>query len=58
MPLFDNQPAIAPNAFIAPNSTVIGEVVLGSQSCVWYGATLRGDNNGIRFEKTKRKLAR
>jgi gamma-carbonic anhydrase len=34
--------------FVAPNATVIGDVVLGAQSSVFYGAVLRGDINVIR----------
>ncbi len=34
-------------AFIAPNATVIGDVILGQQSSVWFGAVLRGDINSI-----------
>ena len=36
------------NSFIAPNASVIGEVLVGSKSCVWYGAVLKGDINAIR----------
>src|SRR5580658_3197660 len=34
--------------FVAPNATVLGDVVLGLQSSVWYGAVLRGDIHEIR----------
>jgi gamma-carbonic anhydrase len=34
--------------FIAPNATVIGDVVLGAHSSVFYGAVLRGDIQSIR----------
>src|SRR5699024_9408279 len=34
-------------AFIAPGSTVIGQVTLGEHSSVWPGAVLRGDNEPI-----------
>jgi carbonic anhydrase/acetyltransferase-like protein (isoleucine patch superfamily) len=34
--------------FLAPNATVIGDVVLGPRSSVFYGAVLRGDINEIR----------
>jgi gamma-carbonic anhydrase len=35
-------------AFVAANATVIGDVVLGPSSSVFYGAVLRGDINVIR----------
>ncbi|HTB81164.1 MAG TPA: gamma carbonic anhydrase family protein [Opitutaceae bacterium] len=41
-------PDTARALFIAPSATVLGDVVLGSQSSVWYGAVLRGDINEIR----------
>ena len=34
--------------FIAGSATVVGDVVLGAQSSVFYGAVLRGDINEIR----------
>ena len=30
-------------AYIAPNATVVGDVILGKDASVWYGAVLRGD---------------
>uniref|UniRef100_A0A383W0Z5 Gamma carbonic anhydrase n=1 Tax=Tetradesmus obliquus TaxID=3088 RepID=A0A383W0Z5_TETOB len=33
--------------FVAPNAKVIGNVSLGSQVSIWYGAVLRGDINAI-----------
>lgn len=34
--------------FIAPNATVVGDVVLENDVSVWYGAVLRGDGGPIR----------
>lgn len=31
-------------AFIAPSATVVGNVKIGSNSSVWYGAVIRGTN--------------
>ena len=33
--------------YIAPNATVVGDVVLGNNVNIWYGAVLRGDNGTI-----------
>ena len=41
-------PDTVPALFVAANATVIGDVVLGAQSSVFYGAVLRGDINAIR----------
>ena len=40
-------PRIHPSAFVVPGATVIGDVTLGEESSVWYGAVLRGDINRI-----------
>merc|ERR1712166_736665 len=40
-------PIIGADAFVAPSSSVIGNVTVGAGSSVWYGATLRGDVNSI-----------
>lgn len=48
MPIYDLIPVIFPNTFIAPNATLVGEVVVGEISCISYGATLKGDNNAVR----------
>ena len=34
-------------AYIAPNATVVGDVTLGKQVSIWYGAVLRGDHGAI-----------
>ena len=33
--------------FVAPNATVLGDVVLGPGSSVWYGTVLRGDDGTL-----------
>jgi carbonic anhydrase/acetyltransferase-like protein (isoleucine patch superfamily) len=38
---------IHPTAFIAPTASVMGDVALGEESSVWYGAVLRGDMAAI-----------
>ena len=35
------------NVWVAPDANVIGRVVLGDMVSVWFGATLRGDNEPI-----------
>lgn len=39
------------DVFIAPNATVIGDVELGENSSVWFGAVLRADNDKISIGK-------
>lgn len=38
-----NRPQVDDSVFVAPTATVIGEVALGRDASVWYGACLRGD---------------
>ena len=33
--------------YIAPNATVVGDVTLGENVSIWYGAVLRGDHGAI-----------
>src|SRR5688572_8631836 len=50
MPIYkigEDSPDIAPDAFVAPQATVIGKVVLKSRASVWFGAVIRGDNEPI-----------
>ena len=45
--LGDDAPVIAASAYVAPSAVVIGKVILAENSTVWFGATLRGDNEVI-----------
>lgn len=40
-------PQIEGSAWVAPDANVIGNVVLAAKSSVWFGCTLRGDNEPI-----------
>lgn len=42
-------PQIAPDAWVAPDANLIGRVVLEAAASVWFGCTLRGDNEEIRI---------
>jgi hypothetical protein len=42
MNLFDKAPKISGNVFIAPNAAVIGDVEVGPNTSIWYGAVIRG----------------
>ncbi|KIN61090.1 Transferase hexapeptide repeat [Sulfitobacter noctilucae] len=41
------QPTLHESAWVAPDANVIGNVVLDAAASVWFGATLRGDNEVI-----------
>jgi carbonic anhydrase/acetyltransferase-like protein (isoleucine patch superfamily) len=42
-------PRIAEDAFIAPSAAVIGDVVIGSETGIWFHCLVRGDMNSIRI---------
>ena len=44
-----HRPKIHPTAFIAPTAVLIGDVEVGPESSIWFGAVLRGDNGPIRI---------
>ncbi len=45
--LGDDRPVLAADAWVAPGCYVIGKVTLSAKSSVWFGSTLRGDNEMI-----------
>jgi carbonic anhydrase/acetyltransferase-like protein (isoleucine patch superfamily) len=38
---------VHPTAFIAPSAVVVGDVTIGEQAGVWFGATLRADTTPV-----------
>ena len=40
-------PNVAPDAYVAEGATVLGRVTLGPKASVWFGASVRGDNDAI-----------
>jgi len=49
LPYKDILPTIDDSAFIAVNAAVMGDVVIGADTSIWYGCTVRGDVNIIRI---------
>lgn len=50
MPLYafkGARPTRHPTAWVAPSADVIGDVLLGEDVSVWFGAVIRGDNTAI-----------
>ena len=47
VPIHGKSPRIHPSAFIAPGSTIIGDVEIGADSSVWYNCVLRADVSRI-----------
>ncbi len=40
-----HRPKISPKAFIAPTAVLIGDVTVGDDASIWFGAVLRSDQN-------------
>jgi carbonic anhydrase/acetyltransferase-like protein (isoleucine patch superfamily) len=49
LPVKGISPTMGNDCFIAPNATIVGDVVLGDQCSIWFNAVLRGDVNSIRI---------
>lgn len=45
--LEDNAPKVAPEAWVAPGATLVGDVHLAKTASVWYGCVLRADGDRI-----------
>lgn len=43
------EPQFGKNCFIAENAAIIGDVEMGDDCSIWYGAVLRGDVHSIRI---------
>ena len=43
LPYKSVMPKIGENVFVAPSASVVGDVTLGDNSSVWFGAVVRGD---------------
>lgn len=42
-------PQLGENCFIAPNATIVGDVVMGDDCSVWFNAVIRGDVHYIKM---------
>ncbi len=49
LPVNGISPKMGEDCYLAPNSTVVGDVVMGDQCSVWFNAVIRGDVNSIRL---------
>jgi carbonic anhydrase/acetyltransferase-like protein (isoleucine patch superfamily) len=49
LPVENAFPSWGPNCFIAPNATIVGDVIMGEGCSVWFNAVIRGDVNSIRL---------
>lgn len=49
LPVLDKYPQFDETCFIAPNATVVGDVIMGKDCSVWFNAVVRGDVNYIKM---------
>jgi len=49
LPVNNVLPKMGNNCFIAPNATIVGDVIMGDECSVWFNAVVRGDVNSIRI---------
>ena len=47
LPVKGVEPVFGNECFIAPNATIVGEVVVGNGCSIWFNAVVRGDVNRI-----------
>lgn len=49
LPVKGVSPKLGENCFVAPNATIVGDVIMGDDCSVWFNAVVRGDVNSIRI---------
>ncbi|MFM2224080.1 MAG: hypothetical protein RJA07_282 [Bacteroidota bacterium] len=49
LPVKGIHPQFGENCFLAPNSTIVGDVQMGNDCSVWFNAVVRGDVHSIRI---------
>jgi carbonic anhydrase/acetyltransferase-like protein (isoleucine patch superfamily) len=49
LPVNNKLPEIGEGCFVAPNATIVGDVVMGNECSIWFNAVIRGDVNYIKM---------
>ena len=49
LPVKDKSPVWGSDCYIAENSTIVGDVIMGDNCSVWFNAVIRGDVNYIKI---------
>jgi carbonic anhydrase/acetyltransferase-like protein (isoleucine patch superfamily) len=49
LPVDNKSPQFGTNCFLAPNATIVGDVITGDDCSFWFNAVARGDVNFIRL---------
>jgi carbonic anhydrase/acetyltransferase-like protein (isoleucine patch superfamily) len=48
-PIKNISPTIPTSCFVAPNATLVGDIVMGEECSVWFNAVIRGDVHYIKM---------
>jgi carbonic anhydrase/acetyltransferase-like protein (isoleucine patch superfamily) len=51
LPVNNKKPQIGENCFLAPNCTIVGDVIIEDNCSIWFNVVIRGDVNSIRIGK-------
>lgn len=49
LPVHDKFPKWGENCFIAPNATILGDVIMGNECSIWFNTVVRGDVSSVRI---------
>lgn len=49
LPCREKTPEFGADCWLAPNATIVGDVILGNDCSIWFNAVIRGDVNSIRM---------
>jgi len=49
LPVENKFPQFGNNCFLAPNSTIVGDVIMGDDCSIWFNTVVRGDVNFIKM---------
>ena len=49
LPVLGKHPQFGANCFVAPNATIVGDVVMGDECSVWFNTVIRGDVHYIKM---------
>src|SRR3954464_4430714 len=49
LPVNNVYPKFGEDCFIAPNATIVGDVITGNECSIWFNSVVRGDVNSIRI---------
>lgn len=49
LPVNNKTPEFGSDCFVAPNATIVGDVIMGNDCSIWFNAVIRGDVNYIKI---------